>query len=117
MEHLSENMPESAQKNLSPKFDKELLLVIANRGYVDNVMQVAREAGATGGTVIHARGTGAGDSEKFFGVTVGSEKEMIFIVTEKEKRNVIMQAIMKKAGASSKAGSVIFSLPVTEILI
>ncbi|MBQ8298589.1 MAG: P-II family nitrogen regulator [Clostridia bacterium] len=117
MEHLSENIPENTHKDLSPKFDKELLMIITNRGYVDSVMEIAREAGATGGTVIHARGTGAGDSEKFFGVTVGSEKEMIFIVTEKEKRNVIMQAIMKKAGPASKAGSVLFSLPVTEILI
>ena len=117
MEHLSENMPESSQKNISTKFNKELLMVITNRGYVDNVMEIAREAGAPGGTVIHARGTGAGDSEKFFGVTVGAEKEMIFIATDKEKRNVIMQAIMKKAGSSTKADSVIFSLPVTEILI
>lgn len=117
MEHLSENIPENTHKSVEPKFNKELLMVVVNRGHVDNVMKIAREAGATGGTVVNARGTGAGDSEKFFGVTVGSEKEMIFIVTEKEQRNAIMQSIMKNAGSSSKAGSVIFSLPVTEILI
>lgn len=117
MEHFSEITPEESGKVISPKFDKELLMVITNRGYVDTVMEIARESGASGGTVMHARGTGADDSEKFFGVTVGAEKEMIFIVTDKEKRNSIMKSIMKNAGPSSEAGSIIFSLPVTELLV
>lgn len=116
MEHIENDVPDEIKKDeITPKFTNELILVVTNRGFVDLVMQLAREAGAPGGTVIHARGTGIGDSEKFFGVTVGAEKEMIFIVTEKEKRNKIMQSIMKGAGTDSPAGSILFSLPVTEI--
>ena len=102
----------TAQPTESFKFTDELILVIINRGFVETVMEIARKAGAPGGTVIHARGTGSDSAEKFFGVTVGAEKEMIFIVTEREKRDTIMKAIMQYAGNSTPAGAVLFSLPV-----
>lgn len=38
--------------------DYELLVAIANQGYIDTVMDAARSAKAGGGTVIHAKGTG-----------------------------------------------------------
>ena len=92
----------------------ELLVVISNYGYNNLVMDAAREAGAGGGTVVHARGTGMEKAEKFLGVTLAEEKEMTFIVTRSEKKNEIMKAIMEKAGMESKAKSILFSLPVTE---
>ena len=92
----------------------ELLVVISNYGYNNLVMEAAREAGAGGGTVVHARGTGRERAEKFLGVTLAEEKEMTFIVTRTEKKNEIMKAIMEKAGMDSKAKSILFSLPVTE---
>ena len=117
MEHFSESLPKSNHSTSNNiKFTEELLLIIANRGYIDSVMEVAREAGAPGGTVIHARGTGTDNSEKFFGVTLGAEKEMIFIVTNKQQKENIMKAVMEKVGSNTEAGSIVFSLPVTEIL-
>lgn len=92
----------------------ELLVVIANQGYSDMIMDAAREASAAGGTVIHAKGTGTEKAEKFLGVSIATEKEMIFMVTRREGKNDIMRAIMDKAGISSRARSVVFSLPVTE---
>lgn len=91
----------------------ELLVVIANQGYIDRIMDAARSAGAAGGTVIHAKGTGMEGAARFLGVSLGSEKEMVFIVTQHEQKNAIMRAIMDKAGMESKAGSIVFSLPVT----
>ncbi len=92
----------------------ELLIVIANQGYSNMVMDAAREAGAGGGTVIHARGTGMERAEAFFGVTLASEKELVFIVTRTESRRAIMQAVMRKAGMQTKAKAIVFSLPVTD---
>lgn len=92
----------------------ELLVVIANQGYTEMVVDAAREVHATGGTVIHAKGTGAERAEKFLGVTLVPEKEMLFIVAKKEEKNNIMRAIMDKAGLESKARSIVFSLPVTD---
>ena len=92
----------------------ELLVVIANQGYTDMIMDAAREANAPGGTVIHAKGTGTEKAEKFLGVSIAADKEMIFMVARKEGKNAIMKAIMEKAGIHSEARSVVFSLPVTE---
>lgn len=92
----------------------ELIIVIANQGNIEMVMDAARSAGAYGGTVIHARGTGMERAEQFLGFSLASEKEMIFIVTKKEQKNSIMKAIMENAGSESRAKSIVFSLPVTD---
>jgi nitrogen regulatory protein PII len=92
----------------------ELIVVIANQGYTELAMDAARSAGAYGGTVIHAKGTGMEQAEKFMGVSLASEKEIIFIVAKKTQKNDIMKAVMEQAGMQSKAKSIVFSLPVTD---
>lgn len=92
----------------------ELLVAIANQGYTEQIMNAARKVHAAGGTIIHAKGTGSQMAEKFMGVTLVPEKEMVFIVVRKEQKNDIMRAIMEEAGTGTKAGAVVFSLPVTD---
>lgn len=92
----------------------ELLVVIANQGYTELIMDAARKVHAAGGTIIHAKGTGSQMAEKFMGVTLVPEKEMVFIVVRKDQKNDIMRSIMDEAGVGTKAGSVVFSLPVTD---
>ncbi len=92
----------------------ELIVVIANQGYTEKIMDAARKAQARGGTVIHAKGTGGKEAEKFLGVTLVPEKEMVFIVSRTDRKNDIMKAIMEHAGTGTKAGSIVFSLPVTD---
>lgn len=101
---------ESTLKNT----DHELIIAIAEHGYTELVMDAAREAGAYGGTVIHAKGTGMEAAEKFMGVHLASEKELIYIVAKTSQKNDIMQAIMTKAGTTTKAKALVFSLPVTD---
>ena len=59
------------------EFKHELIVVILNEGYADFVMDAARAAGAGGGTVLHAKGTGSRRGEKFFGVSLADEKDMV----------------------------------------
>ena len=96
-------------------YDYELILVIANQGATDQVMDAARLAGARGGTVVHGLGTGSKNAEKFYKVSIASEKEVILIVSAAEQKAAIMKAIIEKAGPDTKAGAITFSLPVTEI--
>ena len=100
-------------ERMSVKTDHELIFVIANEGYSDLIMDAA---GAAGGTVIKAKGTGAEYTEKFFGFSIASEKEIHLLVTPAQGRNNIMKAIMEKAGLESKAQSIVFSLPVSHAL-
>jgi nitrogen regulatory protein PII len=78
-------------------------------------MDAARSQKAGGGTVIHAKGTGIERAEKFLGVSLVKEKEMVFIVVRTELRNNIIKAIMEEAGLRSKAQAIAFSLPVSAV--
>ena len=97
------------------EFKHELIVVVANSGYTDDVMDVARQAGAGGGTVIHAKGTGAKLANKFFGVSLAEEKEVMFIAETCTKKTTIMKSIAEKVGPTTPAGAICFSLPITEI--
>ena len=90
--------------------DYTLIVAIANRGYTDLVMDAAREAGAPGGTILHAKSSGADGAGKFFGMSLAEEREMIFMVVPTGQKNPVMQSIMAKAGMESKAQSLVFSL-------
>ena len=70
--------------------ETELIIAICESGHTEKVMNAAREAGAAGGTVVHAKGTGA-KYAKFFGLTLADEKEMIYIVSSKENKKNIMK--------------------------
>ena len=96
-------------------YSYELILAIANEGHTDTVMTAAREAGASGGTVLHAKGTGAANAEKFFKVSIAQEKEIVLIVAKASEKSGIMRAILKSAGPDSEAGAIVLSLPVTEV--
>ncbi len=94
--------------------EQELLVVIGNQGYSEQIMDAARAAGARGGTVIHARGTGQEKSERFLGISLAREKDVILIVTPIEKKVEMIQGIIHDAGPETKAGAIVFSLPVTD---
>ena len=96
-------------------YEYELIMVIANQGATDQVMDAARSAGARGGTVVHGLGTGSKNAEKFYRVSIASEKEVILIVSAAGQKAAIMKAIIEQAGPDTKAGAIAFSLPVSEI--
>lgn len=104
---------EKEEETVLKETEYELIVVIANQGYSNDVMDAAKEKGAGGGTVIHAKGTGMEKAEQFLGVSIAAEKELIFIVAKSAAKNDIMKAVMEKAGMESKAKSIVFSLPVT----
>ncbi|MDR2029106.1 MAG: hypothetical protein LBP93_06170 [Treponema sp.] len=117
---------DSIEKNFKISSDKEvekmstdskhdLIVFVVNQGYSDEIMVVAREAGATGGTVINARGLVHRGPVKFFGISVQDEKEIIAILASREKKAPIMQAVSQSFGITSEAGGIVFSLPVDTI--
>ena len=79
------------ENNMDNKW--KMITVIVNTGYADDIMDAARKAGATGGTVTHARGTGTAEDAHFLGVTIVPEKEMIMILAESDKAQAIVEAI------------------------
>lgn len=96
-------------------YSYELIVAIANEGRTDLVMNAARSAGAAGGTVLHGKGTGSDKAEKFYSVSIAQEKEVILIVAKTEQKAGIMRAILEKAGSNTEAGTIVFSLPTSEV--
>ncbi|GHS93155.1 nitrogen regulatory protein P-II [Synergistales bacterium] len=103
-------------ENVGFTFDYELVLVVANRGYNQEVMDAAQAAGARGGTIINAKGFATGGTEKFFGVTIQPEKEIILILTPGDTRDAVMLGISKQAGAGTPPEAVTFSVPVLDVV-
>ena len=108
-------LQQEAEEVMEKELTHELIVVITNQGYTDKVMDAARAAGATGGTAVHAKGTGTELAKKFFGVSNAAEKELIFILTRTEDRKPIMKAVMAGAGMQTEAQSLVFSLPVSDL--
>ncbi|MBQ8140744.1 MAG: P-II family nitrogen regulator [Clostridia bacterium] len=105
----------SAEKESKDMYsDYELIMAIYEKGFTETVMDAARSAGAGGGTTIRAKGTGAKAAEKFFGISLAEEKEIVFIVSDVNKKKDIMKAIMRDAGVNTPAHALVFSLPVSE---
>lgn len=99
----------------SMKFDYELIIAIISEGHSDEVMDAARSAGATGGTVLHAKGTGHRKTEKFMGISLAKNKDVIYILADSEKKADIMQAIHRDCGGEHPAEAVCFTLPVSAV--
>lgn len=114
MAYLTENKAVTGEKP-DLNVTHELICVILNEGCSDLVMAAARPVGATGGTVLAGKGTGAHESEKFLGISLANEKDVVLIVAEKTRKAAIMKAIMEKAGPGTDAASICFSLPVTAV--
>ncbi len=95
------------------KQNMELIVAICAKGNTDAIMTLAREAGATGGTIIKAKGTARAGTDKFFGMSISDEKEILYIVAKTENKSDIMKAIAGYTYAEN-AHPVAFSLPITE---
>lgn len=89
---------------------KIAVVAIVNKDYADDAMAAARKAGATGGTVIQARGTAREDDAAFFGVKLVPEKEMLVIVAERERGGAIIEAIRATPAFAEKGSGVVFAV-------
>ena len=92
----------------------EVIFAIVNSGFAEDVMDVAREQGARGGTILNARGVARQEAADFFGITLHAEKEILMIVVEKEIRDRVLNAIYKEMGMAKAAQGIAFSLPVSD---
>ena len=93
----------------------EVIFAIVNSGFAEDVMDVARDLGVRGGTILNARGAANEEAAAFFGITLHAEKEILMMVVEKDIRDTVLNAIYKEMGMSKKAQGIAFSLPVSDV--
>ena len=94
----------------------DLIIAAMQSGFADDAMNAAREAGAAGGTLIHATTLNNRKAEQLIGVTLQQETEVLMILTRREGKLAIMRAVQETAGLKTDAGGVLFSLPVDNLI-
>ena len=101
---------------MNEQFNHEVIFCIVNAGFSDAVMDAARELGAKGGTVLHARGTANPEAEKLFNITVQPEKEIVVIIVKSEQKDPILKNLYQKVGLKAPGYGIAFSMPVTYVV-
>jgi nitrogen regulatory protein PII len=96
--------------------DYSLIMTIVNRGYADQVVDASRDAGARGGTIMYARGTGIHETEKFLNIDIQPEKEIVLTLVRRESVKTIVGAILNAAGLRTKGRGISITLPVTDVV-
>ena len=94
----------------------EMIQVICQDGYSEDIMAVARRAGAKGGTVVNARGTSTEQDVKFFGSPLVPEKEILMIVMEKSRAEAVRKEISQMEILNKKGMGIMFSVPVRDFV-
>ena len=93
----------------------EVIFAIVNAGFAEDAMDVAREQGVRGGTILNARGVARADEAAFFGINIHHEKESLMMVVEKDIRDNVLNALYQSMGMAKKAQGIVFSLPVSDV--
>lgn len=91
----------------------ELVVCIVNAGFSQMVMQAARNAGAKGGTILHARGSANPEAEEFFNIEIQPDKEMLLLLVPGTIKDAVLRAVYKVSGTGTDAAGIAFSLPVS----
>ncbi len=94
----------------------ELITVIVNAGYAEDVMAAARKAGATGGTIMHGRGTAREEDGTFFGLTIVPEKDILIILARADASRGILEAVRGTECLREPGMGIAFCTPVDEFV-
>mgnify|MGYP003971487093 FL=1 len=94
----------------------KLILASVKTDITDRVVDAAKESGATGATIIPARGTGIHDAKTFFGLTLEAQTDIIMFLVEEHLVSKILDAV-KTAGEFHKPGTgIAFVVPIENVV-
>jgi nitrogen regulatory protein P-II 1 len=94
----------------------KLILSSVKTDITDSIVDAAKEAGATGSTIIPARGTGVHEAKTFFGLSLEAQTDIIMLLVEEKHVTKILNAI-QTAGEFNKPGTgIAFVVPVEQVI-
>lgn len=93
----------------------DAIYTIVDKGKGEQVMSAAKTAGAKGGTIINARGTGIHETSKLFSMDIEPEKEIVLIICGKSKTDDIVNSVMKDLQIKEPGNGIIFILNVERV--
>ncbi|MEN8257022.1 MAG: P-II family nitrogen regulator [Thermodesulfobacteriota bacterium] len=94
----------------------KLILSSVKSDITDHIVDTAKKEGATGATIIPARGTGIHEAKTFFGLSLEAQTDIILLLVEEHLVPKILDAI-KEAGEFHKPGTgIAFVVPVEHVV-
>ena len=92
-----------------------LIMAIVERGKAEAAVEAARDAGARGGTIIHARGSGIHETSKIFSIEIEPEKEIALIISESTLAEKIASSISDRLNINEPGNGVIFIQSINKV--
>ncbi len=111
----AESITLQEDKVMKNEYKHSLVLVAVNRGCADEVMRVARGAGATGGTVIRAN-LADNEAAELLGITLEEEREVVAILVPDTIRDKVMEDINRELGLRTDAQAILCALGVDKAM-
>lgn len=108
----TDNLLEGGDGQMKNAHNHNLVMITVNRGYTDQVMEVAKRAGATGGTVIKSRLVEAENLSEIMNTSIEEEREILFIMAPTKVSYTIMEEVNKEFGLKSKAKGILCTVPI-----
>ena len=109
--HNLDNVMEKGNGAMKNEHHNNLIIISINEGYADNVMQVARKAGATGGTVIKGRLADTEFVGELENTKIDEERDLLVILAPLKTSKQIMEDVNREFGINSKANGIITAIP------
>ena len=85
-----------------------LITVVVDKGLAEDVIDAANKAGAKGGTIINARGSGIHESGKILSMEIEPEKEIVLILSESDTTESIVSAIRDAIKIDEPGNGILF---------
>ncbi|NMA94266.1 MAG: hypothetical protein GX975_06355 [Clostridiales bacterium] len=92
------------------------ITVIVDRGSAERIVEIAKEAGARGGTIMRGKGSAGKDAQKIFGIEIEPEKELAVIITPVGITRKVFDAIVKEAELELPGKGIIFVEPIVDAI-
>jgi len=94
----------------------KIILASVKSEITDKIVDAVKKEGATGATIIPARGTGIKEAKTFFGLTLEAQTDIIMLLAEEHVAEKLL-TVIKKAGEFGKPGTgIAFLLPVEHVV-
>ena len=90
------------------------IYVIVDKGNAEDVIEAANKAGARGGTIVNARGSGFHETHKLFSIEIEPEKDQVIIIAKSELKDAIVETIKTGQKITEPGNGIMFVLDVNE---
>ncbi|MDY6147067.1 MAG: P-II family nitrogen regulator [Peptoniphilaceae bacterium] len=93
----------------------QAIFTIVERGRSEDVIAAARNAGASGGTILHGRGAGIHETASLFHLTIEPEKEVVMMIAPETDAPAICQAIDDALVLEEPGNGILFTIDVNRV--